>query len=36
MAEAGVAEADEDSDTQHHQGEQRYGIPETLITAKIV
>lgn len=29
MAKAGVADADEDSDEQDHQGEQRCGSPET-------
>ena len=29
MAEAGVADADEDSDTQDHQGEKRCGSQET-------
>lgn len=29
MAKAGVADTDEDSDAQDHQGEQRCGSPET-------
>lgn len=29
MAEAGDTDADKDGDAQDHQGEQRYGAPET-------